>query len=189
VPAQIHAAAVIKLVISGILTPSESFAGFSNEIIVILASVFVLSGALQKTGVVDAIGSYLYKIAGSTSNRLILAVMTTVGSVTAFMNNTTATAVFLPPIMGLSRKARISPSKLLMPMAFASILGGTCTLIGTSTNVAVSGYIAKSGMKPISLFEFSAVGLVLLSIGILFRTLQAGLSDPAGIARKPQGSP
>lgn len=159
---------LIILVISGILTPAESFAGFSNEIIIILASIFVLSGALQKTGVVDAIGSCLYRIAGSSSNRLTLAVMATVGGVSAFMNNTTATAVFLPPVMRLSRKAKISPSKLLMPMAFASILGGTCTLIGTSTNVAVSGYIAKSGMKPISLFEITPVGLVLLLVGIFY---------------------
>jgi len=170
---------LIVLAISGILTPSGSFAGFSNEIIVILASIFVLSGALQKTGVVDAIGSYLHRIAGSSSNRLILAVMTTVGSVSAFMNNTTATAVFLPPIMGLSRKARISPSKLLMPMAFASILGGTCTLIGTSTNVAVSGYFAKSGMKPISLFEITPVGLVLLLFGIFYMVLLGGRLLPA----------
>lgn len=162
---------LIALVVSGILTPAESFAGFSNEIIVILASIFVLSGALQKTGVVEAIGSYIYRIAGSSLRRLTLAVMVMVGGVSAFMNNTTATAVFLPPVMGLSRKTKISPSKLLMPMAFASILGGTCTLIGTSTNVAVSGYIARSGMKPISLFEITPVGLVLLLVGISYMVL------------------
>jgi len=162
---------LIALVASGILTPAESFAGFSNEIIVILASIFVLSGALQKTGVVEAIGSYIYRIAGSSLRRLTLAVMVMVGGVSAFMNNTTATAVFLPPVMGLSRKTKISPSKLLMPMAFASILGGTCTLIGTSTNVAVSGYIARSGMKPISLFEITPVGLVLLLVGISYMVL------------------
>ena len=149
---------LIVLVISGILTPSEAFAGFSNEIIIILASIFVLSGALQKTGIVDAIGSVLYRIAGKRPSRLVPAVTTVVGSVSAFMNNTTATAVFLPPVMGLCRKAKISPSQILMPMAFASILGGTCTLIGTSTNVAVSGYIAKLGMRPISLFEITPVG-------------------------------
>ncbi len=159
---------LIVLVITGILTPAESFAGFSNEIIIILASIFVLSGALQKTGVVDVIGSRLYRLAGGSCSRLTLAVMSIVGFVSAFMNNTTATAVFMPPVMGLSRKAKISPSKLLMPMAFASILGGTCTLIGTSTNVAVSGYLVKSRIKPISLFEITPVGLVLVLVGILY---------------------
>ncbi len=117
---------LITLVVTGILTPSESFAGFSNEIIVILASIFVLSGALQKTGVVDTIGSYIHRIAGSSHRRLSLTVMAMVGGVSAFMNNTTATAVFLPPVMGLSRKTKISPSKLLMPMAFASSGWETC---------------------------------------------------------------
>jgi di/tricarboxylate transporter len=159
---------LIVLVICGVLTPAESFAGFSNEIIIILASIFVLSGALQKTGVVDAAGSCLYRIAGRSSKSLTFALMTAVGCVSAFMNNTTATAVFLPPVMGLSRKAKISPSKLLIPVAFASILGGTCTLIGTSTNVAVSGYMVKSGMKPLSLFETTPVGVVVLLVGILY---------------------
>ncbi len=162
---------LVVLVLTGILTPAESFAGFSNEIIIILASIFALSGALQKTGVVDAIGAHLYRVAGKGPKRLTLAVMATVGCVSAFMNNTTATAVFLPPVMGLSRRAQISPSKLLMPMAFASILGGTCTLIGTSTNVAVSGYIARVGMAPISLFEITPVGLVLLLVGVLYMVM------------------
>ncbi len=170
---------LIVLVISGILTPSEAFAGFSNEIIIVLASIFVLSGALQRTGIVDTIGSFFYRIAGNRPNRLLLAVMSGVGSVSAFMNNTTATAVFLPPVMGLCRKANISPSKILMPMAFASILGGTCTLIGTSTNVAVSGYIARLGMRPISLFEITPVGLVLLLVGILYLTLVSWRLLPA----------
>jgi di/tricarboxylate transporter len=170
---------LIVLVISGILTPSEAFAGFSNEIIIILTSIFVLSGALQKTGIVDTIGSLLYRIAGNRPNRLVLAVTSVVGSVSAFMNNTTATAVFLPPVMGLCRKAKISPSQILMPMAFASMLGGTCTLIGTSTNVAVSGYIAKLGMRPISLFEITPVGLALLLVGILYLTLVSRRLLPA----------
>jgi di/tricarboxylate transporter len=84
------------------------------------------------------------------------------------MNNTTATAVFVAPVISAAKKAMISPSKLLMPMAFASILGGTCTLIGTSTNIAVSGYIARSGMQPLSLFEITPVGLLILFIGTIY---------------------
>ena len=138
---------LISLVATGILRPEEAFAGFSNDIIVILASIFVVSGALQRTGVMDAVGMRLHKIASGSNNRLLLAIMSVVSFVSAFMNNTTVTAIFVPPVMGVAKQSRISASKLLMPVAFASILGGTCTLIGTSTNVAVSGYIAKEGHK------------------------------------------
>jgi di/tricarboxylate transporter len=159
---------LIGLVLFRILTPEEAFAGFSTDIIIILASIFVISGALQHTGMMEGVGEMLYKAGGGHSTRLIVIMMTVVGLLSAIMNNTTAAAVFVPPVMGLARKAKTSPSKLLMPLAFGSILGGTCTLIGTSTNVAVSGYIARSGLAPISLFEITPVGIVLLSLGILY---------------------
>ena len=154
---------LMVLVLTGILKPDEAFAGFSNEIIIILASIFVVSGALQRTGIIDAMGARLHKVAGGSRNSLLLAVMAIVSGVSSFMNNTTATAIFLPPVLGMARRSKVSASKLLMPLAFASILGGTCTLIGTSTNVAVSGYIAKSGMEPLSLFEITPVGLVIVA--------------------------
>lgn len=159
---------LMGLVATGVLTPAEAFSGFGNDIIIILASIFVISGALQKTGIMDVVGARLHQMAGRSHNRLLLAVMSIVGGVSAFMNNTTATAVFIAPVMGVAKQARISSSRLLMPLAYASILGGTCTLIGTSTNVAVSGYIARAGLKPLSLFEFTPIGLVILGVGIIY---------------------
>lgn len=159
---------LIGLVVTGVLTPQEAFAGFSNDIIIILASIFVIGGALQQTGVMDAVGTYLLKIAGNSVNRLLLILMGTVGGLSMFINNTTATAVFIPPLMGVARRLKISPSKLLIPLAFASILGGTSTLVGTSTNVAVSGYMAQLGMTPLSLFELMPIGLIILGVGILY---------------------
>jgi di/tricarboxylate transporter len=159
---------LVALVTAGILTPQDAFAGFSNEIIVILASIFVISGALHDTGVLDAIGARLMRVANGGQNRLMALVMLTAGGVSAAMNNTTVTAMFLPPVTGLARRMKISPSKLLMPLAFASILGGTCTLIGTSTNVAVSGYIAKAGMRPLGMFEITPIGLVIAAVGMLY---------------------
>jgi di/tricarboxylate transporter len=159
---------LIGLVVSGVLTPEEAFAGFSNDIIIILASIFVISGALQQTGVMDVIGVYLLKIAGKSTSRLIVVIMTMVGGMSMFMNNTTATAVFIPPILGAARRVKVSPSKLLIPLAFASILGGTSTLIGTSTNVAVSGYMAQLGMEPVGLFELMPIGLIIAGVGILY---------------------
>jgi di/tricarboxylate transporter len=162
---------VMALVIAGVLTPQEAFAGFSKDIIIILASIFILSGSLQRTGVMDAVGGFLHRFAGGSRNRLMLAVMGMVGGVSAFMNNTTATAVFVPPVMGVARKSKVNPSKLLMPLAFASIMGGTCTLIGTSTNVAVSGYIAQAGLEPLRLFEMTPVGLLMVVVGIAYMML------------------
>ncbi|HET9529474.1 MAG TPA: SLC13 family permease [Blastocatellia bacterium] len=159
---------LMMLVVSGILTPTEAFAGFSNDIIIILGAIFVISGALQRSGVMDAVGSRLHSIASGSENRLLFAVMAIVSSTSAFMNNTTVTAVFAPPVMGVAKQSNISASKLLMPVAFASILGGTCTLIGTSTNVAVSGFISNAGMQPLGLFEVTPVGLMIVVIGIAY---------------------
>jgi di/tricarboxylate transporter len=159
---------LITLVVCGILTPVEAFAGFSQDIIIILASIFVISGALHKSGVMDALGAQLHKIASGSENRLLFSIMTVVSATSAFMNNTTVTAIFVPPTMGIARESKISASKLLMPLAFASILGGNCTLIGTSTNVAVSGYIAKAGMQPLSMFEITPVGIIIAIVGIAY---------------------
>ncbi len=160
---------LIVLIVSGILTPAEAFEGFSSDFIVILASIFVVSGALQETGVLDRIGSSLVKVSSKASAGVVaILVMLIAGTVSAFMNNTTVTAIFVGPVIGIAKKLRISPSKLLMPLAFASILGGTCTLIGTSTNVAVSGYLEKSKYETIGMFELTPVGVVLFLVGIGF---------------------
>lgn len=163
--------ALLVLVVTNILTPEEAFAGFSDEIIMILASIFVISGALQQTGVMDVVGFFLLKLAKKSKSRLLLTLMTTVGAMSAFMNNTTTTAAFIPPVMGMAKRAKMRPSKLLMPLAYASILGGTCTLIGTSTNVAVSGYISGIGLEPIGLFELTPIGIIILTVGIIYMSL------------------
>lgn len=170
---------LIALVVAGILGPREAFAGFSEDIIIILGAIFVVSGALQRTGVLDAMGAPLQRIASQSHNLMLLAVMCLVGAISAFMNNTTVTAIFVPPVIGVARKLKISPSKLLMPVAFASILGGTCTLIGTSTNVAVSGYIQRVGMQPVSLFEITPIGLVIVVVGIAYMMLMGQRFLPA----------
>ncbi|MEO5804286.1 MAG: SLC13 family permease [Verrucomicrobiota bacterium] len=159
---------LIALVIFQILPPDEAFAGFSSDIIIILASIFIISGALQRTGFIDAIGHRVLSYSGQNVNRFLLLMMSVVGGFSAFMNNTTVTALFLSPVLGVAKKLKISPSKLLIPLAYASILGGTCTLIGTSTNIAVSGYIKKIGLQPIGLFEMTGIGLIILGVGIAF---------------------
>ena len=134
---------LLALVLTGILEPTEAFAGFSSQIIIILGSIFVINGALLEGRVIDLVSAWLLRVAGGSVNKLQLATMSVVGGLSGFMNNTAVTSLFIGPTMSIARKLKISPSKLLMPVCFASILGGTCTLIGTSTNVAVSGELAK----------------------------------------------
>jgi di/tricarboxylate transporter len=156
------------LVLFQILPPDEAFAGFSSDIIIVLASIFVISGALQRSGFIDAIGQRLFRFSGQNPNRFLFVMMSVVGGFSAFTNNTTVTALFLSPVLGIAKKLKVSPSKLLIPLAYASILGGSCTLIGTSTNIAVSGYIKNIGLEPIGLFEITGIGLIILGVGIAF---------------------
>ncbi len=159
------------LVLSGILTVSQAFAGFGNEVIIMLGSIFVIGAALRETGVLDQLGHVLARATGGHPGRVVAGMMTTVGGVSAFMNNTTVTAMFLGPVIGLARRLGISPSRLLMPLAFSSLLGGTCTLIGTSTNVAVSAAMVKMGMPAVGMFEITPVGIVLLCVGLVYMIL------------------
>ena len=159
------------LVLSGILTVGEAFSGFSNDIVIILASIFVLSGALMKGGVLDYLGETIHRIAGGSKSKVLLCVMPLTNLLSSFMNNTTTTAVLMPAVLGLCRRSRVSPGKVLIPLAFASMLGGTCTLIGTSTNVAASGFIRAAGLEPFTMFEFLPVGLAVCAAGIAYMLL------------------
>ena len=159
------------LVLSGTLTVEEAFSGFANEIIIILASIFVLSGALMKGGVLDHLSDVVHRIAGGSRAKVMLCVLPVSSAISSFMNNTATTAVMMPAVLGLSRKSKLSAGKVLIPLAYASILGGTSTLIGTSTNVAASGYLASTGLAPISMFEFLPIGLTVCVVGILYLVL------------------
>ncbi len=152
----------------GILTPTEAFSGFGSDFIIMLASIFVVGAAMQKAGVLDLLGHKLFALTSNRVKSLPTILMASVSFTSAFMNNTTVTAMYVAPVVGLARRLKISPSKLLMPVAFASILGGTCTVIGTSTNIAVNAYLGKHGLPPFGMFDFTIIGVVLCVIGILF---------------------
>lgn len=156
------------LVLTGILTVEEAFSGFANEIIIILAAIFVLSGALMKGGILDHLSEMIHRFAGGSRSKVLLCIMPVTTFISSFMNNTTTTAVMMPAVLGLCRKSRLSPGKVLIPLAYASMLGGTCTLIGTSTNVAASGYLASTGLPPFSMFEFLPVGAAVCVLGTAY---------------------
>ena len=159
---------VIGLVLSGVLTVNEGVSGFGDNVIVTIAGLFVLTGGLIKTGLVDLIGRRLYRIAGDNEFLLTALIMVVAAASASVLKNTTTTAMFVPVVLGLATRAKISPSKLLMPLAFGAILGGSCTLIGTSTNLAVSGAMQRYGMEPYSMFELTPVGIVTVAVGMVY---------------------
>jgi di/tricarboxylate transporter len=169
---------VIGLILTGVLTAQEGLAGFGDDIIITIGGLFILTGGLVKTGLVDLMGRKLYRIAGDNEFILTMVIMLAAAALAAVLKNTTTTAMLLPVVIGLAERARIPPSKLLMPLAFGAILGGTCTLIGTSTNLAVSGAMKRLGEKspeqfgdklhPYSMFELSTVGIMIAVCGIIY---------------------
>jgi di/tricarboxylate transporter len=159
---------VIGLVLTNVLNVNEALAGFGDNVIVTIAGLFILTGGLIKTGLVDLIGRRLYRIAGNNEFVLTALIMFVAAASASVLKNTTTTAMFLPVVIGLSERAKIPPSKLLMPLAFGAILGGSCTLIGTSTNLAVSGAMTRYGMAPYSMFELTTVGFLTFAVGMLY---------------------
>jgi len=162
---------VVLLIVSGTLTAGEAFAGFGNDIVITISGLFVLTGGLTKTGVIDVLGRRLQGIAGKSEFRMAAMVMMVAALCAAFMKNTTTTAMFLPVVLGIATRKGIHPSKLLMPLAFGAILGGTCTLIGTSTNLAVSGAMPRYGLQPFTMFELTRVGVAIVGIGMVYMLL------------------
>ncbi|MDM7921625.1 MAG: SLC13 family permease [Pyrinomonadaceae bacterium] len=159
---------VIALVLTQVLTVQEAVAGFGNDVIITIAGLFILVGGLIKTGLVDLIGRRMHRMAGDNQFVLTALIMAMAALSASVLKNTTTTAMFLPVVIGLAAKAKLPPSKLLMPLAFGAILGGSCTLIGTSTNLAVSGTIQRLGFEGLSMFELTPVGVIIVAVGIFY---------------------
>ncbi len=170
---------VIGLVLTNVLTVQEGLSGFGDNVIIIIGGLFVLTGGLVKTGIVDLIGRRLYRYAGDNEFLLTTLIMIVAAFAASVLKNTTTTAMFVPVVLGLATRAKIAPSKLLMPLAFGAILGGSCTLIGTSTNLAVSSALQRyqndpalaayhDQLQPFSMFELTTVGAIIFAVGLLY---------------------
>ncbi len=159
---------VLALIFFRVLSPENAFIGFSNTALVMIASILIMTDGLIKAGVADRIAHFILKRAGTHPVRLMFAFLIAVGLISSFINNVAATAILLPAAVGVARMAKISPSKLLMPLSFGSMLGGMCTLIGTSTNIAVSEALSTYKIAPFTLFEFTPIGLLIFGGGLLF---------------------
>ncbi len=160
--------AMSALVLGGILTPQEGLAGFSDGATVAVAGMLVLSSGLAATGAVSQLPGFLAPIMQRNRTLGVAAMMLVVSLVSGFINNTACVAVFLPVCLGISRMIRVSPSKLLMPLSFAAIFGGTCTLIGTSPNLLVSSIARNHGLAPFGMFEISRLGIIMLVVGTIY---------------------
>jgi di/tricarboxylate transporter len=159
------------LLVSGIISPSEGLAGFSNTATVTVAGMFVLSAGLSRTGAVSSLGTLVRNLFKYNFWTAMIVVMILVGILSAFINNTPVIAIFLPILLAAAKDNNISPSKMLMPISFASMFGGVCTLIGTSTNILVSSIAEKKGLPPFSMFEFAPLGMILFAFGLAYMLL------------------
>lgn len=151
----------------GIITPGEAFSGFSNSGMLTVALLFVVAAGLRDTGALDFVGQHILgraKTAQAAMGRLAFAIV----PMSAFLNNTPIVAMFVPVVLDWCRKHSVSPSKLLIPLSYLTILGGTCTLIGTSTNLVVNGLMVNEGLPGMSLFEIGRAGLPYAAVGIVY---------------------
>lgn len=159
---------LLVLIMLKLLPLEQAFAGFGSDTVVLLLGLLILTAALMQTGVVEIVGRALLRFTDGDSRHLLVVMMLAAGFLSAFISNTAAAAFFLPIILGLTRRANLSPSRFLLPLAFATILASSVTLVGTSTNIVVSGLLSQFGLPPIRMFELTPVGLPILIIGFVY---------------------
>ena len=160
---------LITLSVTGLVTIEEAFSGFASPAVITVWSVYIVSGALFRSGVADTLANFMLRLAGENYLRLLFIIMLTVGVMSSFMNNIGAVAILLPAVVSVARKINVAPSKLLIPMAFTSLLGGKMTLIGTPPNILASSIMESyGGMEPFGFFDFTPMGAIVLGVGILY---------------------
>lgn len=160
--------ALLALLLCQILTPAEALSGFSNTTVIMMIGLFIVGGGIFQTGLAKMIGSKVMTLAGNSELRLFLLVMTVTSAIGMFVSNTGTVALMLPIVVSMAAAAGTSSRRLLMPLAFASSMGGMMTLIGTPPNLIVSDTLAGAGFEPLGFFSFLPVGLVTLVVGILY---------------------
>jgi len=157
--------------IGGLISPVDALSGFSNPAVVTVWAVFILSGGLTRTGVANIIGNFVLRMAGNTETTMIIVIMVTAGVMSAVMNNVAVAALMLPVVMDIARHTGHSPSRLLLPLAYGSLLGGLTTQIGTPPNILVTDALRDAGEETFAFFDFTPVGLVIMVSGIAFMVL------------------
>lgn len=172
------------LLLLGLVSPEQGITGFSNTATVTVGAMFILSAGLYRSGAVNFVGVMLTRLGRSSMWVALVLVMVGVGTISAFMNNTAAVAIFLPIVVGAAKALDVSPGRLLMPLSFASMFGGVCTLIGTSTNILVSSIAEEHGQPAFGMFEMLPLGLIFFAAGALYMLLVGVRLLPD---RRPEG--
>jgi di/tricarboxylate transporter len=159
---------LLLLTLLGFLTPQEAFSGFSSDATITIIPIFIIGAGIRYTGLAEILSARIYRLVGTNEIRNVFAVMLIAAFVSSFMNNVAAVALLLPAVVGISYRSQIPASRLLIPLSFGTLLGGTVTLIGTSSNILASQILSTHGLKAYSFFSFTPYGLVITFIGILF---------------------
>ncbi len=160
--------ALLALLLCQVLTPAEGLSGFSNTTVIMMVGLFIVGGGIFQTGLAKMIGSKVMSLSGNSETRMFLLVMLVTGLIGAFVSNTGTVALMLPIIVSMATDAGKSPRRFLMPLAFASSMGGMMTLIGTPPNLIVSDTLQSAGYSPLSFFSFLPVGLIVLAVGVIY---------------------
>ncbi len=159
---------LLAVALTGLVTPEEAFSGFSNPAVITVAAMFVLGAGISATGAISTLGEHLLRMTGHNQTLMIASIMGVVAFFSAFINNIGATAILMPIVITMARRSKLPASKLLIPLAFGSLLGGVCTLIGTPPNILINSLLQQYTGESFSMFDFSPLGVILLGCGICY---------------------
>ncbi|MCP4269758.1 MAG: SLC13/DASS family transporter [Candidatus Brocadiaceae bacterium] len=162
---------LVALIVLGLINSNQALYGFASSATAIITAMFVLSAGLVRTGLVEWLGRHIDRLAGKTEPRLIIVLCITIALLSAFIINTATVVIFIPIAIMLAKSRKLSASRVLMPLSFASQFGGVCTLIGTSTNILINSIATSNGMEAFSFFEFGPLGLTMTVVGIIYLTI------------------
>ncbi|MGD8909659.1 MAG: SLC13 family permease [Chromatiales bacterium] len=181
---------ILALSVSGVVTPAEAIAGFGDPLVMMIAGLFVIGEGLHRTGVAAWVGQRIAILGRGSEWHIILLLMPTVAVLSAFMSSTGVVAIFIPVVLSMAREAGLSPRRLLLPLAFASLIGGMLTLIGTPPNIAVSRALVDAGLQGFGFFDFAPLGGAILIVGVFYmltlgrRLLPNGTEQPSGVSQR-----
>ncbi|MRS14859.1 TRAP transporter large permease subunit [Enterobacteriaceae bacterium RIT691] len=162
---------IVAFVLSGTLTLSEAFSGFSDPNVILIAALFIIGDGLVRTGVATSMGSWLVNVAGNSEVKMLVFLMLTVAGLGAFMSSTGVVAIFIPVVLSVSMRMNTSPSRLMMPLSFAGLISGMMTLVATPPNLVINSELIREGLHGFSFFSVTPIGLVVLLLGIVYMLL------------------